>query len=670
MTDDADKPATTSHTGRDTFRPVSVDDYFRRTVRDDHAPNAALHDAIKAAAEDDDRIASVNLMGSHAPGEKPHEPTYHVRVAFENGGMGEPSTGPTFVGRLMERGKVRCLKAYGGGKYADVDVEPDLSAEEATKKTIHDAVDRLTVHLRPVETRVEPVEVPVRDVPDRVRGVSESTVARFLGDVDTRLNEELRSVSAVGIFRDVMRDYEHALPDPDRDGADDRLQSLQARLGDHADGLPAVVAPDRDLAENPLPPFDVMRHYEALIESLEDLAVEYDSFEDEHDAPDIMNAATPAEAYHRAASDIRVALDDHGDAARDTDDMVEPEAVEQHAADTLTKCATDPSVPDSATRPVARALATVAYMANPDRYDDADTPADAAPSKAHDAVWERSDADRDDYEPSYNVTDVDGEAWSHDAIEDKAHALRIVHAILREHAGEAAGNRFLYGTPFGDAVLRIDGEEVAKVEDMSVSVENALRPPAAGSTLTSDGWEWEGPDDPRTGDRVGDLVDRAIERSERDFEPATTDAIESFRASFDPEHTDFPRNDVFDGFVPYSRRRAGKCDVHVAVQDRDDGSLVEQFDGKAGEWHKVDTGRGIWNVRVDVGASSPAAKPVTAYVCHGCERKSLPEDFFVPSCSCDPDDGDACDECGGRPGPRCPRCGTMVDWDETPGVDE
>jgi len=245
--------------GRDTFRPVSVDDRFRKTVRDDHAPNAALHAAIKAAAEDDDRIHSVNLMGSHAPGNKHKgEPRYNVRVDVRNEGGGHPVLGATVVGRLVDRGDVRItdvVECSGG---------------------------HLVVAIRPIETRVEPIDVPYRDLPDGV---------------------------------------------------------------------------------------------------------------------------------------------------------VRADTVEADAASTLTKAANDPSVPDSSIRPVARSLATVVYTAAPGRFDDGDTPADAAPSKAHDRLWERSDADRDDFAPSYNVTEVDGEAFEHGPIEDADHARKVADALLEEYAG-------------------------------------------------------------------------------------------------------------------------------------------------------------------------------------------------------------------------------------------
>jgi hypothetical protein len=221
--DIADKAVERADTGRDTFRAVSVDDRFRKTVRDDHAPNAALHAGIKAAAEDDDRIHSVNLIGSHAPGNRHKgEPRYHVRVDVRNDGMGHPVLGATVAGRLVDRGDVRIT---------DVAECSD---------------DHLVVALRPIETRVEPIDVPVRDVPDWV-----------------------------GVSR-----------------------------------------------------------------------------------------------------------------------------LERDAAETLELAAADPDTPDTAIHPVARALATVVYTFAPDRFDDDETPPDAAPSKAHDDLWERADVDRSRYDPS------------------------------------------------------------------------------------------------------------------------------------------------------------------------------------------------------------------------------------------------------------------------------
>jgi hypothetical protein len=219
-------------TPTDTFTPSSVDDRFRKTVRDDHAPNQALHDALTATADTDERIHSVNLIGSHAPGNRGKgEPRYYVRVDVRNDGMGHPVLGATAVGRLVDRNDVRII---------DVAECSD---------------DHVVVCIRPIETRVEPIEVPVDDMPDDVRGVDESAVAAALGDIRTRLHEELRSVSALCIFDDVVAEYDRVIPDPDLDGADHRLRLLDARLDDHPDGAPAVIHPDRDLAEHPMPPY-------------------------------------------------------------------------------------------------------------------------------------------------------------------------------------------------------------------------------------------------------------------------------------------------------------------------------------------------------------------------------------------------------------------------------
>jgi len=49
------KPAMRARDDVDTFRPARVDDRFRRRVRDDHAPNAALHASLRAAAEHKER---------------------------------------------------------------------------------------------------------------------------------------------------------------------------------------------------------------------------------------------------------------------------------------------------------------------------------------------------------------------------------------------------------------------------------------------------------------------------------------------------------------------------------------------------------------------------------------------------------------------------------------
>jgi len=143
--DVVDKAVERADTPPDTFRPFSVADRHTKRVRDDHAPNQALHDAIAAAAEDDDRIGAVNLMGSHEFGNRHKgEPRYNVRVEVVNGGMGHPVVGATFVGRLIDR--------------RDVHVTDVAECSD----------DHLVVCLRPIEARVEPIDVRVDEIPDRV----------------------------------------------------------------------------------------------------------------------------------------------------------------------------------------------------------------------------------------------------------------------------------------------------------------------------------------------------------------------------------------------------------------------------------------------------------------------------------------------------------------------
>lgn len=226
-----DTAAHTPHTTRDTFRPHSVPDRFERRVRDDHAPNAALHSALAAMVEDDP-TTSVNLMGSHAPGEKEHEPRYYVSVTFENGGMGEPSTGPTIIDTMVRRDDVKITKAFGGARYDDVTVHDDTGRGndpteddivDAVQSVVEQAVDGLTVHLRPVETRVEPIEVDVRDIPDKYVDINtvESNAARTLrkvvdtyGPESDRANEAARALATVLHTADPERYTEH-VDDPE-----------------------------------------------------------------------------------------------------------------------------------------------------------------------------------------------------------------------------------------------------------------------------------------------------------------------------------------------------------------------------------------------------------------------------------------------------------------------
>lgn len=146
--DDCERAQTASDDtsrGSDTIRPPIPDRHSRR-VRDDHAPVQSLHDALHAAITGDDpdgiTDTSVNMVASHAPGEKSHDPTYEVTVTTRNAGMGHPILHPV-VRRLVKRGKV---------KITDV---PDVSD------------DHLRVSIRPIETVVEPIEFDERWLPDK-----------------------------------------------------------------------------------------------------------------------------------------------------------------------------------------------------------------------------------------------------------------------------------------------------------------------------------------------------------------------------------------------------------------------------------------------------------------------------------------------------------------------
>lgn len=287
MTSDEDVAAK-AHDGRDTFRPTTVADRFTKHVRDDHAANSALYNAIAAAAEDDDRIIRTNLMSSHAPGEKPHDPRHYVVVEFVNGGQGTASAGPTFVQRLIDRDHVSVIHAEASSSF-ESDFDP--WADDADVEGAVDALsDFLTLHLRPVETRVEPIDVPVRDIPDELTGIPESTVAAFLGDVDTRLREELRSTSPVRIFRDVVGGYDHELPESDLNGADDRLRPIDERLSEFPDGW------DGEDVGPSAPPGLVA----ALSELASGLESEASNWGEDRGAP-----------YLRAAEQIRSVLDEH-----------------------------------------------------------------------------------------------------------------------------------------------------------------------------------------------------------------------------------------------------------------------------------------------------------------------------------------------------------------------
>jgi len=171
--------------GDKTFRSFDLDDYFERHRRTDHRSNAVLHAALSAFADaDGSRIANVNLMASHAPPgperEAKGEPTYDVVVDVENGGAGTASTGPTVIDRMLRRFDVVVTRAEAlsiadpeGGDYP---------------------VDRLTVHLNPVETIVRPVEVPYSAIPDDAKGVVSTNADGKLVDTRAELRDTLGGV--------------------------------------------------------------------------------------------------------------------------------------------------------------------------------------------------------------------------------------------------------------------------------------------------------------------------------------------------------------------------------------------------------------------------------------------------------------------------------------------
>lgn len=193
------------------FTSFDLDDYFRKTRKTDHATNAALHATLKAVADrDDSTIANVNLMASHAPHGAERrakgEPRYEVVVDIENAGMGEASIGDTIIADLIARGDVAVTDVHAAARYNEVTVhEGDVDVVEAVEATCEQAVDRLTVHLNPIETRVEPVEVPYSAVPDDFAELDdvERVAARILAKVvDTygsntvRAFETARSLAA------------------------------------------------------------------------------------------------------------------------------------------------------------------------------------------------------------------------------------------------------------------------------------------------------------------------------------------------------------------------------------------------------------------------------------------------------------------------------------------
>lgn len=163
MTPDTTDDAHDAHSSKPkTFRPFHNRDRMNRRVRDDHAPNAALHATLRALAEaDGSPIANVNLMASHAPGEKPDagKPTHYVSVDIENAGAGSAATYGTVIRKLIRYDDVVIRDAEA------TSIPPESDAHPGDTDY---ALDRLTLNLRAVETTVEPIEVRYRDLPSDV----------------------------------------------------------------------------------------------------------------------------------------------------------------------------------------------------------------------------------------------------------------------------------------------------------------------------------------------------------------------------------------------------------------------------------------------------------------------------------------------------------------------
>ena len=286
MTPDTSDDMATRSTGKKTFRPP-VDDYFRRHVRDDHAPNAALHSTLRALAESDaSRVTNVNLMASHGPGEKDHAATCEVVVDIENGGAGTAATGGTIVSKLVDYGDVVITDAESSS------IVPESDAYDGDGDY---PVDRLTVRLRPVETRVEPVEVPTRFIPDEYTAIDTlrrdaATTLRTAID-DHGVNDTTRiaakALATVLCVNAPDSDYDDV--EPDAAPSTEYYDLLERADVDFED------ADDHGYADE---------DFAALVDELEDLASELEK-QGSNRGEDL------GAPYRRAASDIRVALDNH-----------------------------------------------------------------------------------------------------------------------------------------------------------------------------------------------------------------------------------------------------------------------------------------------------------------------------------------------------------------------
>lgn len=545
----------------DTFRPVSVADRLTKRVRDDHPPNQALQYALRAAVrKDTDGTHSVDLIASHAPGNREKgEPRYHVRVVIRNEGMGHPVIGATVAGELVDRGHARITDVVECGD------------------------DHLVVTLRPVEYRVEPIDVPVDDIPDdfvRYSEVEHDAAFALRGAVNKFGVDDPKTQAAGYALGLALAPNDPERQDKPHGSVDDTRDRLLRAAG--------IDPEDREVT-NLTPTEDGYLWEGAEDERVADAIAYGDVYPDTVFAP-------------CGCGDYQVAFPS-GDVP-ESFDVVCPECGNHFgqgpAPDEACPCAHDHDV-DPAEREAVRE--TIRDWVEDNRHGFTvvgEMTVGEVADKITDAVFKAGTPT-----PGPVPFDVDG-------------LIESLTALSREYDACEAGD--FGATNAGEAFDRASS-------DIRVAIDDAIASP----TYTG-----------------------------------TTDSIQDFREDFDPAFEPGVLTDTgiaFDDFIPYSRRREGAVGVHVALQDKDTGKAITEQSGKAGEWNEVDTGREIYNVRVDVGADTPAAKPVTAYVCHGCGRKSLPEDFVIPSCSCDQEDGDACDECGGIAGPRCPRCGTGVDWE-------
>lgn len=135
--------------------------------------------------------------------------------------------------------------------------------------------------------------------------VTEGDVIRLAIETYLREHVDLRELPEdVRPDIDELPDFERSL---ERDVGALTDAALIGELEDRGFDVAYAEGPDGDVHPQQPDPRDV--DVRGLISSLEDLAAEYDGFGPDEEG--ILGAQTPAEAYDRAASDIRVALDNH-----------------------------------------------------------------------------------------------------------------------------------------------------------------------------------------------------------------------------------------------------------------------------------------------------------------------------------------------------------------------